>query len=121
MGIVRGHVVLNVAVEGFRGTRLLIVEPVTAPNLRIDTVVGGGRALVVADNLNPGEGQLIGFVEGREAGQPVSTPRPFPSTPSAHSSSTKWNIILRQPDRKARKQHEQFRSHSIQSRRRAGH
>ena len=77
MGIVRGHVVLNVAVEGFRGTRLLIVEPVTAPNLRIDTVVGGGRALVVADNLNPGEGQLIGFVEGREAANPFY-PTPVP-------------------------------------------
>ena len=30
----------------------------------------GGKALIVADHLAPARGQLIGFVEGREAANP---------------------------------------------------
>lgn len=58
IGIVRGHVVLSKCAESLCGTRLLVVEPM------------GGKPLIVADRLNPGEGQMIGFVEGREAANP---------------------------------------------------
>ncbi len=64
--MVCGHVVLNRAVPSLRGTRFLMVEPVTVENLAAGNGMGGGKALVVADHLAPARGQLIGFVEGRE-------------------------------------------------------
>ncbi len=70
LGIVRGHVVLSKAVSELTGTRLLVVEPITAPNLASGNGQGGGKALVVADHLGPGLGQTVGFVEGREAANP---------------------------------------------------
>lgn len=66
----RGHVVLSLAVPSFAGTRLLIVEPVTAEHLAAQDGGGGGKMLVVADHLAPAVGQTIGFVEGREAANP---------------------------------------------------
>jgi microcompartment protein CcmK/EutM len=70
IGIVRGHIVLNQCVPELRGMRLLIVEPVTAENLAARNGKGGGKALIVADRLAPGNGQMVGFVEGREAANP---------------------------------------------------
>jgi len=70
LGIVRGHVVLHTAVPELLGTRLVIVEPVTAANLAAGNGQGGGKALVVADHLDPGPGQMVAFVEGREAANP---------------------------------------------------
>ena len=75
LGYVRGHVVLHTAVPELRGTRLVIVEPVTAANLASGNGRGGGKALVLADHLDPGLGQLVGFVEGREAANPYSPGR----------------------------------------------
>lgn len=70
LGIVRGRVVLSSAAQALRGTRLLLVEPVTAESLAKGDGSGGGKMLVVADHLAPAEGQMIGFVEGREAANP---------------------------------------------------
>ena len=70
LGIVRGHVVLHTVVPELVGTRLVIVEPVTAANLAAGNGQGGGKALVLADHLDPGLGQTVGFVEGREAANP---------------------------------------------------
>jgi carbon dioxide concentrating mechanism protein CcmL len=70
LGIVRGRVVLSAAAASLTGTRLLIVEPVTAEHLAAGDGHGGGKALVVADHLGPAEGQTVGFVEGREAANP---------------------------------------------------
>ena len=70
MGYVRGKVVLSLAVPELIGTRLLIVEPITAENLAGDAGLGGGKQLVVADHLAPHEGEMIAFVEGREAANP---------------------------------------------------
>ena len=67
LGIVRGQVVLSLAAPALAGTTLLLVEPVTAENLEARNGEGGGRPLVVADRLSPGEGALIGIVEGAEA------------------------------------------------------
>jgi microcompartment protein CcmK/EutM len=66
LGVVCGHVVLNRAVPSLRGTRFLMVEPVTVENLAAGNGEGGGTALVVADHLAPDRGQMIAFVEGRE-------------------------------------------------------
>ncbi len=70
LGIVRGQLVLSVAVPELRGTRLLVVEPVSAANLAAGNGQGGGKCLIVADHLAPGLGETIGFVEGREAANP---------------------------------------------------
>jgi microcompartment protein CcmK/EutM len=69
LGFVRGQVVLSLAAPALAGTTLLIVEPVTAENLEARNLKGGGRSLIVADHnqLSPGEGGLIAFVEGAEA------------------------------------------------------
>jgi microcompartment protein CcmK/EutM len=70
LGMVRGHVVLHTAAPELLGTRLVIVEPVTAENLAAGNGKGGGKSLVVADHLDPGPGQMVAFVEGREAANP---------------------------------------------------
>ena len=70
IGIVRGHVVLNTALPEYQGIRLLVVEPVTADNLAKGNGSGGGKALIVADHLGPGLGQMIAFTEGSEAANP---------------------------------------------------
>jgi microcompartment protein CcmK/EutM len=77
LGIVRGHVVLSAAVDSLQGTRLLVVEPVTADHLERSDGEGGGKTLVVADHLAPHLGQTIAFVEGREAANPYGR-RPAP-------------------------------------------
>lgn len=70
LGIVRGTVVLSAEDPSLEGTRLLIVEPVTPDSLQARDGRGGGKALIVADHLAPAVGQMIGFVEGREAANP---------------------------------------------------
>ncbi|HWR37403.1 MAG TPA: EutN/CcmL family microcompartment protein [Clostridia bacterium] len=70
IGIVRGHVVLNISVPSLRGVRLAIVEPVTAENLAARNGLGGGKAIIVADQLGAAEGQIVAFTEGREAANP---------------------------------------------------
>jgi microcompartment protein CcmK/EutM len=70
IGIVRGTVVLGKSVEALKGTRLLIVEPVTAENLEKKNGLGGGKSLIVADRLAPAVGQMVAFTEGREAANP---------------------------------------------------
>lgn len=67
LGIVRGQVTLSLADPALAGTTLLIVEPVTAENLEARNGQGGGRQIVVADRLSPGQGEMIAFVEGSEA------------------------------------------------------
>ncbi len=70
LGIVRGTVVLNLVVPELAGTRLLLVEPITSGALARADGSGGGKTLVVADHLAPAEGQMIAFVESREAANP---------------------------------------------------
>lgn len=70
LGIVRGTVVLNLVVPELAGTRLLLVEPVTSEALARADGTAGGKTLVVADHLAPAEGQMIAFVEAREAANP---------------------------------------------------
>src|SRR5512136_2042540 len=68
MGIVRGNVVLSPVDPSLVGTRFLIVEVVTAD--RLSCGIAGGSTLIVADHLSPAVGQIVGFVEGREAANP---------------------------------------------------
>ena len=77
LGIVRGHVTVNPAVEAFRGKRLVVLEPVTMENLRAGEGLGGGKTLVAMDSLGAAEGQMVAFTEGREAANPF-WPEPVP-------------------------------------------
>jgi ethanolamine utilization protein EutN len=70
LGIVRGHLVLNPAVEAFCGKTLVVVEPVTMENLRARNGLGGGKALIAIDELGAAEGQMVAITEGREAANP---------------------------------------------------
>jgi len=70
LGIVRGHVVLNPAVESYRARTLAVVEPVTMENLRAKNGLGGGKALIAIDELGAAAGQMVAFTEGREAANP---------------------------------------------------
>lgn len=70
LGIVRGHVVLNPAVDSYKGRTLVVVEPVTMENLRAKNGKGGGKALIAVDELGAAKGQLVAFTEGREAANP---------------------------------------------------
>jgi ethanolamine utilization protein EutN len=70
LGLVRGHVTLNQAIEAFRGKTLVVLEPVTMENLRTGNGLGGGKSLVAVDALGAAEGQMVAFTEGREASNP---------------------------------------------------
>jgi microcompartment protein CcmK/EutM len=70
LGIVRGTVVLSVKDASLEGTRFLLVEPIVSAALAARDGSGGGKALVVADHLGPAVGQMVAFVEGREAANP---------------------------------------------------
>lgn len=70
LGIVRGHVVLNPAVDSYKGKTLVVLEPVTMENLRAKNGRGGGKALIAVDELGTAQGQLVAFTEGREAANP---------------------------------------------------
>jgi microcompartment protein CcmK/EutM len=70
MGYVRGKVVMSLSDPSLIGTRFLIVEPITAESLASQPGCGGGKQLIVADHLAPHEGEMIAFVEGREAANP---------------------------------------------------
>ena len=70
LGIVRGHIVLNTAVESYRGRTLIVVEPLFMPNLRAKNGRGGGKSLIAVDELGAAEGQIVAFTEGREAANP---------------------------------------------------
>lgn len=77
LGIVVGRVVLSRSLPALQGTSLLLVEPVTAANLAARNGQGGGKTLVVADQLSPATGEMIGIVEGSEAANPYPAPTPI--------------------------------------------
>jgi microcompartment protein CcmK/EutM len=92
-------VILNRSVESLKGTRFLVVEPVTAENLGARKGAGGGKALIVADHLAPARGQSIAFTEGREAANaywPASAPV------DAYSALIVDNVSFKPPERSDR-------------------
>ena len=80
LGSVIGRVTLSNTVPELIGARWLIVSPFTREHYQSgpDTPAGLSRdpSLVVYDNLGGGQGQTIGYVEGREAAAPFEGPVP---------------------------------------------
>jgi ethanolamine utilization protein EutN len=81
LGQVIGRVTLSVSVPSLRGARWLLVSPWAREQFQSgsETVPGLSQepSLVVYDDLGAGQGQTIGFEEGREAACPFDEPPPI--------------------------------------------
>ena len=78
LGTVIGRVTLSRTVKALEGGRYLIVSPFSREQYAagLDAAPGMGKdpSLVVYDSIGGGVGQVIGYVEGREAAQPFEQP-----------------------------------------------
>lgn len=80
LGKVIGRVTLSSTVDSLIGARWLIVSPFSRDFYQTGDSAPAGLSkepsLVVYDNLGGMVGQIIGYVEGREAAQPFDEPTP---------------------------------------------
>lgn len=79
LGRVIGRVTLSQAAPSLQGARWLIVSPLGRDDLSARpgaAAVSREPSLVVYDDLGGAPGDLIGFVEGREAAMPFEQPTP---------------------------------------------
>ncbi len=80
LGTVIGRVTLSATVPALEGARWLIVCPFSHANYALPAGTAGTLSrepsLVVYDDLGGGVGEVIGFVEGREAACPFAAPTP---------------------------------------------
>ncbi len=81
LGKVIGRVTMSRVVPELEGGRWLVVSPYNREVFPQGALVPPGLTkeptLVVYDNLGGGVGDTIGFVEGREAAQPIDPPPPI--------------------------------------------
>jgi len=81
LGQVIGRVTLSRTAPGLEGARWLLINPFNREHFpRGDTVPQGlsrEPSLVIYDNLGGGVGDIVGFVEGREAAQPFPVAPPI--------------------------------------------
>ena len=81
LGAVIGRVTLSKTLPQLEGGRWLIVSPFTREHFQNGAKTPAGMSkdssLVVYDDLGGGLGQTIGYVEGREAAQPLATLAPI--------------------------------------------
>jgi microcompartment protein CcmK/EutM len=81
LGAVIGRVTLSKVTPPFQGARWLVVSPFTGDDYARGEQVplGSGKepSLVVFDDLGGGVGQTIGYIEGREAAQPLNPIAPI--------------------------------------------
>ena len=79
LGRVIGRVTLSRVIPGLQGGRWLIVNPynrsVFPQGSETPSTLSTEPSLVVYDDLGGGVGDTIGFVEGREAAQPLDPPQ----------------------------------------------
>lgn len=80
LGRVIGRVTLSVTVPALEGARWLVVSPFSREQyqrgLENATDLSKEPTLVTYDNLGGSVGEIIGFVEGREAACPFEKPTP---------------------------------------------
>ncbi len=78
LGKVIGRVTLSEVIPELEGARWLIVNPFDRARFpsegRVPEDLTGEPSLVIYDNLGAGLGDVVGFVEGREAAQPLDPP-----------------------------------------------
>ncbi len=87
LGTVIGRVTLSQTVPALGGARWLIVSPFSreqfAQGMDQKVQVSKDPSLVVYDELGAGLGQVIGYIEGREAAQPFEQPTPIDAVTGA--------------------------------------
>jgi carbon dioxide concentrating mechanism protein CcmL len=87
LGTVIGRVILSQTVPALEGARWLIVSPFTREHFQqgAETPPGMSKdpSLVIYDALGGGQGQTVGYVEGREAAQPFGEPTPIDAVNAA--------------------------------------
>jgi microcompartment protein CcmK/EutM len=80
LGTVIGRVTLSQSVPALTGARWLIVSPFTREQFQAGNeqqpTLSKEPSLIAYDDLGGGVGQIIGFVEGREAAAPFAEPTP---------------------------------------------
>jgi ethanolamine utilization protein EutN len=81
LGTVIGRVTLSQTTAPLLGGRWLLVSPFSrdhyAQGAETPPSLSKDPSLVVYDSLGGGVGQVIGYVEGREAAQPFGQPTPI--------------------------------------------
>jgi len=80
LGTVIGRVTLSRTIPSYEGGRYLVVSPFTRDHFpqagESPITLSRDPSPIVYDSLGGGVGDIIGYVEGREAAQPF--PRPTP-------------------------------------------
>lgn len=81
LGTVIGRVTLSVSSPGLDGARWLVVSPWTRESfingLSDSNQITSESSLVIYDNLGGGIGDVVGYIEGREAASPFVNPPPI--------------------------------------------
>lgn len=81
LGQVIGRVTLSATTPSLHGARWLIVSPFTQDHFPQNTDQPAGLSRdpspIVYDDLGAGLGDVIGFIEGREAAMPFDQPTPI--------------------------------------------
>ncbi len=81
LGRVIGRVTLSATVDSLLGARWLVVSPFSRGHFEAGPEAAAhlspDPSLVVYDNLGAGVGDVIGFIEGREAAVPFDQPPPI--------------------------------------------
>lgn len=80
LGKVIGRVTLSATTDGLDGARWLVVSPCTKEQYKEGTEEPGMSSepsLIVYDNLGGSVGEVIGYIEGREAASPFKNPPPI--------------------------------------------
>ena len=95
LGTVIGRVTFSRTVPGLEGGRFLVVSPFSREQYKrgLDAPVslGDEPSPVVYDDLGGGVGQVIGYIEGREAAQPFETPTPVDAINAALADEMFYN------------------------------
>jgi microcompartment protein CcmK/EutM len=93
IGKVIGTVTLSRSHPSMAGARYRIVVPLSLDNLT-DRAPADAEGLVVYDDLNAGQGALVGFSEGGEAAQPFY---PNPKPVDAYNAALLDDVQIEHP------------------------
>lgn len=97
MGNVIGRVTLGQTIPGIQGARWIIVSPMnreTLQKLPDEPGLSTEYSTVVYDDLGAGPGDIIGFIEGREAASPFDPPIPIDAINGAIIDHIHYSPIL---------------------------
>lgn len=96
-GNVIGRVTLSKTIPGIQGARWLVVSPMTPETLgRLpdDPGLSAEPTPIVYDNLGAGPGDIIGFIEGREAASPFDPAIPIDAINGAILDHISYSPVL---------------------------